>query len=701
MRTIVTRAAVTLLTILSLGVASGAEQGGTSAAPAEKPTTGEAADPGPAVPPAKPAPEPATYTARELQREIYQVSNIEAKLGLGVLKSLGYNTQPPNGPVKKADLPVIFPLAETKDVSVVGKKTSLNVSTDASPQQRLMILYHPEQREEYLELVGILQEEIDVPARQVLIEALVIELSEEATRELGLEYDWSGSRHRLTFEEDATGNALFEAIGQTEDGLTVVDPSRFKARLKAILDEQEAEVLSSPSVLTLDNRQARIEVVEDVPIIESSKSSNTGDVIELDVRFEQVGITLNIKPRVTSASRWVTMQVQTEVSEAPREDFIEVGGEPVAPVINRRRVETIARIRNNTPFIIGGLIRNNTAHLVSGIPLLSQIPVLGYLFQIRTDRNEKREVIIVLTPRVIEPGGSNRPILPKDSENFDFLDNRLFRNSYRLKAEDVFDLGFLTEKEQVQRTFQEAREVLKRRPALGEKPPFDDIRNDGVPGEEAIVVRMLYEVVNKLGLYEEVAVERLIYFAPDQDKPAGFDVTFLGEALGRLAGRRRLRDHLDADYPKEVLILRYEKSEDVPERGPVSAPLARAEVLRVGSREEAEQMVHEYSRLEDFHRTHAAILIAEQDDLERLRAAVALREMLKVNNLERLLNLRNFQVGRRIVVPQIDPAGDRVMLMDYTVADLFYQSDFYYEIFQGKFRTYYEAIRQFLAEHEE
>jgi hypothetical protein len=75
--------------------------------------------------------------------------------------------------------------------------------------------------------------------------------------------------------------------------------------------------------------------------------------------------------------------------------------------------------------------------------------------------------------------------------------------------------------------------------------------------------------------------------------------------------------------------------------------------------------------------------------------------MLKVNNLERLLNLKNFQVGRRIVVPQIDPGDDRVMLMDYSVADLFYQSDFYYEVFQNKFRTYYEAIRRHLTDHGE
>lgn len=702
-----------MLPLLALALLLSDPQPASAAAqsPAKEPAPPESADSSAdaaqaeTAPVPAPEPEPVKYSPRKLERKLYQVSNIEAELAIQVLDSLGYTTGPPQDALPMNELPVIFPLADTKEDTVVGAKDKLNRSTDASPQQRLMVLYHPSQRDEYLKLLDVLETEVDVPSRQVLIEALVIELSEEAKRELGFEYDWSGPRHRLTFEEDANGNVLFEAVGQTQDGLTVdgltvVDPSRFRARLKAIIDSQQGEVLSSPSVLTLDNRQARIEVVEDVPIIESTSTAG-GDKIELDVRFEQVGITLNIKPRVTKESDWVTMQVQTEVSEAPLEDFIRIDEEPVAPLINRRRVETIARIRNNTPFIIGGLIRNNTVESVSGIPFLSDIPFLGYLFEIRTDRNEKREVIIVVTPRVIEPEGSNRPILPKDSERFDFLDNRLFRNSYRLKAEDVFDLGFLTDKAEVQQTFQEAQKLLRQRPSLGDEPPFDDIRNSGLPGEEAIVVRMLYEVVKKLDLHKEVAPERLIYFAPDDEKPAGFDVTFLEEALGDLAGEKELRDHLDSGYPKDVLLLQYEKSETVPKSGPVSAPMARAEMRWAVSRDAAEEMIYEYSELEGYHRKRAAILIAERDDLTRLQAAVALREMLKVNNLERLLNLANFQVGRRIVVPQIDPGDDRVMLVDYSVANLFYMSDFYYEVFQNKFRTYYEAIRRHLREHEE
>lgn len=650
----------------------------------------------PCVGSAQEAGQPETIGVRDLEREIYQVSYIEAKLCLDILKALGYTVGPPTGPVPRDATPIIFHLPDTAADTVVGELIKkgeadrLNPTTDSSPQQRLMILYRGDQLAELIDLRDLLTYEIDVPGRQVLIEATVIELSEDALRELGFEYDYISGHLRLKFEETSGGKGLFTGT-LVKNG--IVDARLLSATLKAVIDKRMGEVLSSPSILTLDNRQARISIIEDIPIIESS--TVTGGTVQVKVRFEKVGITLNIKPRVSSDGAWVTMQIKTEVGEAPLEDFITIGGEPVAPVINRRQVETIARIRNNTPFIIGGLIRKEKSATQQRIPIISAIPVLGNLFKIRSDRMIRREVIIVLTPRVLEPESPHRPVLPKDTKRFDFLDTRLFRNSYRLKAEDVFDLGFVMRNDRVGGIIRRARAYLERHPQRRFDPLFSQFGTGRIPGEQVFVIRMIYEIIQELAVHEDVAPERIIFFSPDKTKPAGFRVEWLKKVFARRQGEDETHP-LERPYPKDVLLLRYRRSREEGVKELLAEQVADWEWVRVEGREEAEKLLYDYSRAEGWVRDKAAVLLADRKDLVRLQTAVALRETVNVNSFGDVLNLENFQVGRRIVMPELDPGGERHFLIEFDVADYFFQSDFYYETFQDIFRHSYEGIRDVL-----
>jgi Flp pilus assembly secretin CpaC len=643
------------------------------------------------------------FSPRQLHASFVQLYNIPPEACLSILADLGYNVGAPEGKVTYNDLPLIFSLPNTSHDSIVGNTDTLNKETDSSPQNRIVILYHDSQRRDYGEIRHLLEQRIDVVASQILIEAMLLELSEDARRELGVEYKWSsgtatGDETEGGFEEDTSGDSRLMFKMARDWGSVLGDPHKFWASLNALIRNDEVEILSSPSVLTLNDRQARIGITEDVPIIETTKFTDTET--KLSVRFEETGITLNIKPRVDKRNDWVTLQIQTEVSSAPRKDYIEIDGEPVAPVINRRKVETIARIRNNTPFIVGGLIRNERTKTIDRVPFLSRIPLLGYLFKTHSNRDEKREVIIVITPKVVEHHGENRPMLPKDSERFDAFDNRLFRNSYRIKAEDVFDLGFILDRPRVRATLRRARERVIADPSLMREPPFDEVRQNSIPGEEPIVVRMLYEIVKKLDLHEMVSLDRLIYFARDVTEPAGFDVTFLKNVLEeKWAGGEPLMNYLKKDYPKRVLFLKYalgERSEDET----ATTPVADIEIRMVGSRDEAKEILYEFGRLKGFHRTHTAILIADTDDIERLKASIALRETLKVNDVERIQRMENFKLGREIIIPELDPSGERIFLIDDKTADLFFESDFYYEVFQDKFVKYYRALQEYFTEME-
>ncbi len=639
------------------------------------------------------------YEIHELQIKFHQLSSILPSQCLEILDSLGYNTSKPaeGERIPYSKLPVVYRTPENKQPIVISENTNLemNTSTQSAPQNRLVILYHPSQRDQLVKLRNLLENRIDVMSRQVLIESLVVELTEEGRRELGVEWRGRNDRNSVSgsFETDVSGDTPLELTTRFftfEHGM-----DELQARLRALTTTNEAEVLSSPSVLTLNNTQARIEVIQEVPIIKTIVTE-VQDLAKVDVDFKDVGITLNIKPRITSNGEKVTMQIQGEVSEAPLSDFVEVNGEKVAPLINRRRVQSIAQVNNNTPFIIGGLIREKESSRVDRIPLISRLPVLGYLFQVRENVTERLEDIIVLNPRVIAPEGSKRPIKPKDSERFDFLDNQLFRNSYRLKSNDVFDLSFIEGNERIQEWLRRAREFVTRNPEFKDRSPFKRIQNGTIPGEKAMVVRMIYEITKKLNLPDRIDPGNLIYFQEDSDNPAGFEVQFLQGKLREAGLMNEKGEFVEQPYPRNALLLRYDLHPGEIEKI-TKTPAAEVEIREVKSPEEAEQLWQKENRMKGYRRPRTTLVIDDRDDLVRLKTAIIIREIISVNDA--LLQLDQFRVGRKIVIPQLEEDSDRIFLIDQNVSEYSYQSEFYYAVLKNMLRRYHEGIQEILEQH--
>ncbi|GAH76023.1 unnamed protein product, partial [marine sediment metagenome] len=216
-----------------------------------------------------------------------------------------------------------------------------------------------------------------------------------------------------------------------------------------------------------------------------------------------------------------------------------------------------------------------------------------------------------------------------------------------------------------------------------------------LPGENALVTRMLYEVVKKLGVHEQVALDRTIFFVADKTRPTGFRVRFLESVFAQIQGESETHP-LDLPYPKDVLILRYSLRRDEGISALLAEQVAEWEIRRVTDRSEAEEIIRLYGQVKGYGRTKAAVLLADRKDLVRLQAAVAVRETVAVNDAATILTLRQFHVGRRIMIPKMDPLHERVFLVDYEVADNFFLSEFYYEVFQDTFRNHYEGIRELL-----
>jgi hypothetical protein len=245
-----------------------------------------------------------------------------------------------------------------------------------------------------------------------------------------------------------------------------------------------------------------------------------------------------------------------------------------APTVATRRVQTYARIENNTPFIIGGLVSKELTQQHRKVPLLAEIPYLGKLFRSSTTRTKKREVIIVLTPYVLVNDKSDRALgrfLPKDEDRFDEFGNVLFRDFYRIRNEDVFDLDFLTEDSGLQSRLSAVQAAIAQNRNLLRPEAFEPFRDKHVPGEEILVQRMIYEVIKRLSsapetgsewLSERVSLDRIILF--ERQNVGGYQVAFLDQILTELGNGNSIESFFTQN-PGKALEIRYVDSDQTNE----------------------------------------------------------------------------------------------------------------------------------------
>jgi general secretion pathway protein D len=254
---------------------------------------------------------------------------------------------------------------------------------------------------------------LDRLARQVLIEVLVAEVVLTDDTKLGIE--WAVRNGRFVFTNTASGvvasrppQSIIPGLGSLGGGLVPVGfnmftfaANEFIAALNALATENKVNVLSSPSIMTSENKKAVINVSTSVPIVTSqqvpvSAGGNTGNSITQTVEYKDAGIILTVTPRIGEHGT-VALDVKQEVSDV---------GENEPPPINsprfrKREAETSVVLLNNQTLVLGGLIQSKRSLVWSGIPFLSRIPVLGYLFGSTEEKIDKTELLLLITPRVI------------------------------------------------------------------------------------------------------------------------------------------------------------------------------------------------------------------------------------------------------------------------------------------------------------
>jgi general secretion pathway protein D len=294
------------------------------------------------------------------------------------------------------------------DVRITADPATNSLLISASPQ-------------DYATLVETIQE-LDKPRRQVLVEAIIFEVSLDKARDLGIELQGAtsigGKAVGLARTSFRNLNAVNSAVSGDIDALASVNgllsalisqqniiladgteiPAGI-ALLSALEADSDINVLSAPTILTSDNEEAEIVVAQNVPFVSSRATDQTNlanTFSSIDRR--DVGITLRITPQITEGGM-VRLFVFQEVSALV--DTSETQVLQLGPTTTVRSATTTVVVGNDATVAIGGLISDRMTSTEQGVPYLSQIPVLGNLFSFESERAEKVNLIILLTPRVV------------------------------------------------------------------------------------------------------------------------------------------------------------------------------------------------------------------------------------------------------------------------------------------------------------
>lgn len=265
----------------------------------------------------------------------------------------------------------------------------------------------------YREMVQTIRR-IDIYPREVLIEAVIAEVTLSDSEKLGIQ--WSllrnlniESKEYTGLAQSTSGSENFPTLVSTAPALVsgpsgglsfiLYRPDRLMAMINALASASKVKVLSSPSLLVRDQEEASIEVGSDIPTASSTTSTTTTDTLTQNIEYRTVGIKLKIKPTI-SEEKTVVLDIEQEVSS--KGDSLQVGMEGnLFPSFSTTKTKTSIVVPHQQGIIIGGIMEEKKDKNYQGIPFFSTIPIFGKLFRYTVDATTKKELIIFITPHVL------------------------------------------------------------------------------------------------------------------------------------------------------------------------------------------------------------------------------------------------------------------------------------------------------------
>ena len=258
---------------------------------------------------------------------------------------------------------------------------------------------------------------LDIPQRQVLIDVTIAEVALTDELDFGVEWLFKGGApsgrgagglltRTKPFNPGAPQASTSNNTGlQILNGFTyLIQNANFPFGLQAALHLLDTygntKVISNPHLSALDNQKATIKVGNRIPINQQTLVGGTTNAVTTTAQYIDPGVLLQVTPHI-NAGGLVTLEVDAEVS-TPAVQSQAALDSGVAPAINTRSVQTLLAVPTGQTMVMGGLILENKSVSTAGLPLLSRIPILGGLFGDQTLKNDRTELVLFITPRVIE-----------------------------------------------------------------------------------------------------------------------------------------------------------------------------------------------------------------------------------------------------------------------------------------------------------
>jgi general secretion pathway protein D len=257
--------------------------------------------------------------------------------------------------------------------------------------------------EEY-EFIREALDKLDQPVAQVLIEATLAEVTLGNDLRFGINFRAFDGNDSITNSGNSGGTpaSVFPGFSLSVIGSTA------SAVLNTLQSKTNVRVLSAPKLIVLNNQTATLQVGDQVPIVtqQAQSVSSPGAPIVNTIELRDTGVILKVTPRVNDSGT-ITLDITQEVSDVSETTSSGIN----SPTIQQRRLATTVSTRTGQMIALGGLIRDRVTRSKSGIPLLSQIPVVGALFGTRVDTGARTELIILLTPTIIRSPDEVRGIV--------------------------------------------------------------------------------------------------------------------------------------------------------------------------------------------------------------------------------------------------------------------------------------------------
>jgi general secretion pathway protein D len=391
-----------------------------------------------------------TLKKRKPQVFVYQVQNSKAKDIANLLQQIylggkATTTERPSTPSRispstlgsSQSTPSTLPASSLPQVSTISTSGEILVSdfTRIIPDEITNTVIIMSTPEDYTAIRKTI-EEIDVVPRQVVIEGMIASVALTDNLSFGISALFKGNISNFGGSADIGTRFALNPQSLAVDpnnlslgGFTFVGVDQagtVRALITALATDSKAKVLAAPHILVSDNRDAKIQVGQQVPLITTETYGSTTIAPQRTFQYRDIGIILKVKPRI-NAGGLVSLEIYQEISTF---ETITLSGDQQI-LLDKTDVTTELVVQDGQTIVIGGLIREDTTKSRSGIPFLSRIPLIGWLFGNTEDDIKRQELIILLTPHVIKNQKEAKDM------STEFVDKMTESSEGRIKKEEL------------------------------------------------------------------------------------------------------------------------------------------------------------------------------------------------------------------------------------------------------------------------